>query len=60
MISESGLNVGAVEGYAETVKNEMDAIGSGQKNKIEAAWSQDKSQHSTRFSGLDGKGVNFE
>lgn len=60
MISESGLNVGAVEEYADDVKNVMDTMGNSQKNKIEAAWTQDKSEHSTRFSGLDSKGVNFE
>lgn len=60
MISESGLNVGAVEGYAEDVKSDIGTMGNSQKNKIEAAWSQDKSEHSTRFSGLDSKGVNFE
>ena len=60
MISESGLNVGAVEEYADGAKSEMNAMGSSQKNKIEAAWIQDKSEHSTRFNGLDGKGVSFE
>ena len=60
MISESGLNVGAVEEYADGASSEMSTMGNSQKNKIEAAWTQDKNKHSTRFSELDSKGVNFE